>query len=282
MNEKKSYIECSNIRSGSTLLCKTLEQLEEYGHPEEYFHPNTVGKLNLDNDPHAFLKYCESIVQENSTPNGVFGIKLHWYQLQNLLKMARESQHFKKKQDLEILNTLFPQPKFIYLWRRDVVAQSVSAVIVFQSGQWEKLKLDKSEKLTHHENVSENSRKKTIKFKPISIYEFEKFLQTQNQAWKNFFQDNQLPHYEVIYEDLVDIFNQEINNILDFLAIDGTKKKCHVEMTTNRQFNQVNQKFIDYYQMLPKPLLMVIYHLKQYFRGLRRVIQNARSQVAVK
>ena len=262
---KQSYIVCSNIRTGSTLLCKTLEKLERYGKPEEYFHPLIIRDLKLNNNPQGFQDYYNTIVNEHSTDQGIFGIKLHWYQLQDLLKLARQCDDFREKKDLEIINILFPNPKFIYLWRKDIVAQSVSAVIAGQSGKWENLQSDKSK-------PKQNSTTKNVKFVPLKIYEWEQFLRLQNQLWENFLQQSNLPHYEITYEDLVDQFQQQINNILDFLAIttDEIDERQSLEMPTIRQSNQDNQKFIKYYQMLPKPLLKSGFQLKKIWRSFKK------------
>ena len=76
-----NYLICSTVRSGSTLLCKTLEQLDGCGNPQEYFHRHLVKKLKLNNNPQKFLEYCDGIVQKGIDNHGTFGIKMHWYQL---------------------------------------------------------------------------------------------------------------------------------------------------------------------------------------------------------
>ena len=184
--EPKSYIICSTVRSGSTLLCNSLGQLDGYGQPEEYFHRHTIKRLNLNLHPDKFLAYCQSISQEAFNRHGVFGIKMHWWQMFDFLNLARQSPHLKEKQDLEILNMLFPNPKFIYLWREDIIAQAISAAIALQTGQWENPR--KSEPKPGVQ-TKKNPQKFRIKFQPWKIYEWETSLRVQNQAWQQFLQE---------------------------------------------------------------------------------------------
>lgn len=249
--KKTSYIVCSTVRSGSTLLCKTLENLNEFGHPEEYFHRHTLQKLNLENHPDKFLDYCHSIYNLTNS----FGIKMHWWQLLDFLKLARQSPQFEQKGDWEILDTLFPNLNFIYLWRRGVESQAVSAAIASQTGQWEK-------------SYGDQTPTKSIKFKPWKIYEWEKSLQDQNRCWRQFFRDNHLNYYEIIYEDLVESFSQEIANVIAHIGVEQGHTN-QLEMPTQRQSDATNQRFISYYTLIPKPLLNILYQLYRQSKQMR-------------
>ena len=137
--QASNYLVCSTVRSGSTLLCKTLEQFDGFGKPQEYFHRHLVRKLRLNNNPQKFLEYCDDIVREGIENHGTFGMKMHWWQLIDFLGLARQCPHLKERTNLEILSILFSNLKFIYLWRNDIEAQAISAAIASQTGEWEKL-----------------------------------------------------------------------------------------------------------------------------------------------
>lgn len=270
----RTYIVCSNIRAGSTLLCKTLEQLENYGQPSEFFHPHIVKKLQLEDHPDRFQNYCDTILQESLVNHGVFGIKLHWYQMCDVLKLARQSDCFNDKSDMDILNTLFLNPKFVYIWRRDVTAQAISAVIAFQTGQWEMIKTIQSENPSHTDQAIATSTPKKIKFQPIRIYEWEKFLQTQNQCWQDFFTHNLLPHHEVVYETLIDSFTSEINRVVSYLDVEKEKELHDIEMPTQQQSNQVNQRFMHDYQGLSKSQLEFFYQIYRIRNSIYRRLRG--------
>ena len=259
--EQKSYIVCSTPRSGSTLLCKTLEQLGGYGQPKEYFHRHTIKRLKLNNNPDKFISYCHSIFEDGLDTHGVFGMKIHWWQVFDFLTIARQSPRFKKKEDLDILTTFFPNPKFIYLWRRDILAQAVSATIAMQTGNWEKIRNNKAKNPLQSEAKLHKDKLKSLKFQPWRIYEWEKSLAENNQCWRKFFRDNCLNYYEIVYEDLVKSFVKEITNILDYIGVNNNQITNKIEAPTQRQSNMINQKFIDHYKFFPEPLLKLLYWL---------------------
>ncbi|MEO1633997.1 MAG: Stf0 family sulfotransferase [Cyanobacteria bacterium J06631_9] len=249
-----NYIVCSTVRSGSTLLCKTLAQLTGCGQPKEYFHRHTIERLQLDNNPERFLSYCQEIVQESALSQSAFGMKMHWHQLLDCLRLARQSSELSHCSDLEIINALFPKVTFIYLRRRDVIAQAVSAAIATQTGRWEKP--------THRPEPASTT---PIKFQPWRIYEWDQALRSQYQLWQQFFSTYQLPHYEITYEDLVANFPTEISNILSYINYPSNAFSQEfsqgLSIPTKRQGNQTNQKFIRYYTLLPRPVSAMIFRL---------------------
>ncbi|MDJ0648898.1 MAG: Stf0 family sulfotransferase, partial [Xenococcaceae cyanobacterium MO_188.B19] len=256
----QSYIVCSTGRSGSTLLCKTLKNLKCCGNPAEYFHHNETKKLQLKDDPDKFISYCDSVLQEGLTANGVFGVKMHWWQMYDFIKIAKKSALFKDKKDLEILNAIFPNLKFIYISRQDIIAQAVSTTIALATKVWEK----SADNNNNQEITGLSPQKISIKFQPLKIYRWEQSFKDQNRRWQKFFEENGLDYYELTYEKLTSSFEQEIVNILNFLDIDQTLVFQKIEMATKKQSNNINQKFIKYYKMFPKLLLKVLYKINHY------------------
>ena len=261
----QNYVVCSTVRSGSTLLCKTLEQLGSCGRPEEYFHRHTIRRLKLDNNPKAFFKYCQEIVQQgqleqsDSLRSEPFGLKLHWWQLLDFLRLARQSPRFASHSDIEILNTIFPNLTFIYLHRGDIVAQAVSAAIATQTGQWERLSKNESDRPT--------AWNKPIKFQPWRIYEWDKALREHNASWQTFFRNNSITPHEIVYEDLISAFPPQMNRLLQTLKVDANVASADLNAPTQRQGNQINQQFISTYRRWPRPLLKALYRLYRLIKS---------------
>ena len=254
-----NYLVCSTVRSGSTLLCKTLEKLDECGKPQEYFHRHLVKKLKLQNNPQKFLEYCDCIVREGIDNHGTFGIKMHWYQLVDFFDLARQCSHLTEKTNLEILNILFSNLKFIYLWRSDIEAQAISAAIASQTGVWEKSNQSLAEKPEKNKKTPKTAMAKTIKFQPWKIYEWERSLQYQNQCWQRFFTDNHLKYHEMNYENLVESFNDEVIKVVNYVGASFKDGCINIVMPTKRQSDAFNTRFMAYYKMLPKLFLAAIY-----------------------
>lgn len=246
---KRSTIVCSTGRSGSTLLSKTLKQLQTCGNPEEYFHLSIIEKLNLKANPEEFLPYYDSIIEEGLTDNGTFGIKLHWWHLYNILAIARKLELFHDKSDMEIIHMLFPNPKFIYIWRQNMAEQAISTVIALQTGVWLN-SVNKTDKQWADRNVKPSSPS----FRPLKIYRWEQKFKDQNRRWRQFFAENSVAHHEVTYEQLANNFSEEITHVSDFLSLDPNSLKA-LKMPTKRQANKTNEQFKQYYTLFPPMLL---------------------------
>jgi trehalose 2-sulfotransferase len=261
-NLQKSYIVCSTGRSGSTLLCKTLEQLGCCGNPEEFFHNELVKPIKQKNDPNYFIDYCNSIFEKGLTSNGVFGMKMHWWQLIDFLRLARQLPSFQGKEDLEILQSVFPNPKFIYIWRRDMSQQAISTVIALQTKQWVKpIDVKDGEKLL------QSSQGRDLNFQPLTIYKWEQSFEDQNRRWRNFFKDNFLEHYELVYENFVVSFEQEMASVIDYLDLDLNLITDGIEMPTQKQANEINQQFLWRYKLIPKLAMKIAQKLKLKFKN---------------
>src|SRR6476660_7881628 len=110
-----TYLVCATPRSGSTLLCELLSATGVAGRPQEYFEdlqatgrprqprqyfdgldapealellaPTEPGAARL---PGAFAARFPEVLAAGTTPNGVFGAKLMWGYLPDLLLGLRE------------------------------------------------------------------------------------------------------------------------------------------------------------------------------------------------
>ncbi|MGD1898934.1 MAG: Stf0 family sulfotransferase [Phormidesmis sp.] len=235
-----SYIICSTVRSGSTLLARTLSGLDGCGQPEESFHRHIIRQKQLNQSSKKFIDYCQAIVEASVRKDDALGIKLHWWQLRDFLMLARQAADSDTSlSDLAVLEQFFPNLKFVYLSREDRAAQAVSAAIASQTGLWEK-------------NVSIPAP--TAKFQPWKIYEWETALTEQHQNWQTFFQQNSITPYQLTYEQLVSAFSQQISQIVEYLDLPVTPSPDDIDMPVQRQANANNQRLIKQYQQLPKPL----------------------------
>lgn len=158
------YLVCATPRSGSTLLCETLratgiagvplEHFEVFRHssqprqPREHFDglddPAVLDLLspldppNADDEPSA--AWWERIVRDGTSPNGVWGGKLMWGHVDDLLGRARELEGVPADADLDAtLHALFGSGlRLVYVTRPDKVAQAVSLWRAVQTQTWRK------------------------------------------------------------------------------------------------------------------------------------------------
>jgi LPS sulfotransferase NodH len=256
---QKSIIICSTGRSGSTLLCRSLEELNTCGKPEEYFHHNVIKALDLKSSSEKFLAHCNQVFAEGTTENGIFGIKMHWWQMFEFLKLARQLPEFAAATPLEILGAFFPNPKFIYIWRRNRTAQAVSTIIALQTGQWE-------ERADQRHSYSVNPEAKRspapLQFQPLKIYSWEEKFKDQNARWRSFLTENAIAFREVITEELTSNFQSSMQATLAF--IEASAEPEHIKMPTKKQSNDINRQFMARYEKYPKALLRLGLKLKTW------------------
>jgi trehalose 2-sulfotransferase len=125
---------CSTGRTGSFLLCRALVH-HGIGVPHEYcnaVHARTLGPRwgiealrdgeALASDAAARRAYFAAL-QERRTANGIFAVKLHWWQVERYLDNAEGL-------------ALLQDAHFIHLQREDVLAQAVSLYVAQLTGRW--------------------------------------------------------------------------------------------------------------------------------------------------
>ena len=99
-------------RTGSEFLCQMLGATGQLGRPSEYLNTHWMRRFIPDypDDVGAQLAIAHRV---GTTSNGCFAMKLHVVQLERLLTGGR-------------VEAAFPNPVFIRLYRRDLLAQAIS------------------------------------------------------------------------------------------------------------------------------------------------------------
>lgn len=163
---RRSYLVCATQRSGSTLLCELLKDTGVAGRPEEYFeamrdtglppHPSDFlrglepTRLGIRDDPRPasapeysslagltdYRAHLKRTFALGTTPNGVFGAKLMFNQLDELHALAGRLPELSGLAINVLLERLFEAPRYIWISRRDVVRQAVSMWKALQTRRW--------------------------------------------------------------------------------------------------------------------------------------------------
>jgi LPS sulfotransferase NodH len=113
------YLICSTPRSGSWLLSTGLASTGAAGRPAEYFSPLYVKayleRIGSTGDFSRRSAYMRFLQDHRTSPNGVFGMKMHFGHLARVFERDERQRAFLRKFD-----------RLIYLTRRDKLAQAVS------------------------------------------------------------------------------------------------------------------------------------------------------------
>jgi LPS sulfotransferase NodH/glycosyltransferase involved in cell wall biosynthesis len=190
---KISYIVCSVPRSGSKLLCFGLRDTGLAGFPYEYFHhmmmPELMKRFRVDN----MADYVRVLQQKRTGPNGVFGINAHY---KNNFQSAIVEPGIK-------LEDLFPNIKYVYIHRRDLLAQAISYSRAMQTQSWATIEEEKSIPEFNYEHIKG----------------CRDFLVQEERAWETYFEENRIDPYPLIYEDFAGNYQKGILDVLDYLGI---------------------------------------------------------------
>jgi len=107
----RGYAVCCTPRSGSSLFCAALISTGKLGRPREYFNVEGVRLEHPDfpDDPDGML---EALVTLSTTPNGVYGLKVHGFYLDGAAPPGWAAR--------------LPNLSFVFLRRRDLLRQAIS------------------------------------------------------------------------------------------------------------------------------------------------------------
>lgn len=204
-----NYAILSSHRSGSSLLCNLLSQTEVAGKPGEYFSHwnNTAFKnYNLSDYP----AYIHRITGEMKTANDVFGVKAMPGVddgFQGLLKRLEAFPKYKTLANPEKVRIFFPNIKFIYLTRRNKVAQAISWWKAAQNNHY-------------HSTDSQSMPDTELEYNFDAITHLLKEIMSEESAHQAFLSMMKAIPLTLVYEDFVQDMRGTVQKILDFLGIE--------------------------------------------------------------
>lgn len=216
MKPEKSYIIWFRQRTGSTLLCKFLEETNVAGLPGEW-----LGEF-YENHNLFTLHNCRNLreLQEKfwtrgSTPNGVLGVKISFVDnhLREMLSNFRNTIKDKQSTDYQLWEMLFPNCHHVFMTRRNKVRLAVSWWKAIQTNQWHKLN-----GVSAKQDMPAEKLDKKYDFDAIKHLMLEAVL--SEAGMQEYFSRNNIHPYTVSYEDFIQDFKGTVKGVLDFLAID--------------------------------------------------------------
>ena len=204
-----SYWLCTTPRSGSSVLGDALAHTEVAGRPTEYFNRRFWPDLFKRFGVTAATDYLERVVAETATPNGVFGTKVMLDEdMAPTFDALRERLGKPDLSDAEAVARTFPNLDFVYLTRRDKVAQAVSYCRAQQSGVWRRY------------HGGEPEPEGDAAFDYGAVHAQVQALTLREARWQMFFSDLAARPHTVVYEDLVLEPEKTVREMLAFLGLE--------------------------------------------------------------
>jgi LPS sulfotransferase NodH len=238
MTPMLSYLVCATPRSGSTLLCRTLDQTGVAGHPEEYFealirsglprrpheyfesdrHANIVERLAFREMPDGMAKpnplwhpdtydqYLAWALEQGTTANGVFGAKLMWGYLGDFAQLLRGIDGMAERPLPELLARAFPGLRYIQITRENKVRQAVSLWKAVQTQSWKR-------------EPGGAQRPVELVFSFRAINYLVRLLTAHDASWDAYFLGLGYEPLKVTYEELAESTDAVLRRVLEHLGI---------------------------------------------------------------
>jgi trehalose 2-sulfotransferase len=202
-----SYIICSVQRGGTHLLSSILRSTGVAGRPGEYLVCKRSETWEQKWKTPSRTAYIERVWRQGATRNGVFGLIMMWTYFERAIRMLREIPAYRHLSPEQVLPTVFSQPKYIWLRRRDRLQQAVSWAIASQTKVW-------SQKRGEGPQPDAAPR-----FDFESIDQRYNHIAADEQNWADYFRQNKLEPLVLFYEDVTASNRAAAERVLEFLGV---------------------------------------------------------------
>ena len=269
MQPHTSYLICATPRCGSTLLCEALintglagqpreyfEHLKQTGQPrrpQEYFPADSAiasqlggysrldgeAKLSACHQGSAYAAHLAQVIEEGTTPNGVFGAKVMWGYLDDFISHLREIPGYRELPVPDLLSTIFPNLCYIWATRRDKVRQAVSLWKAIQTWTWKQEETDGTHLIAQE-----------LLFNFAAIDHLVQQIVAHETEWQNYFATHDIQPFTVVYEELTVAYEQTALDILYYLHIPLPEQPTFNERRLKQQSDTLSEEWVQRYNSL--------------------------------
>ncbi len=208
-----SYLVCATPRTGSYFLCDLLTATGVAGRPTEYLLPGYRKLRTQEWGSKDYVEYHEHTLAADTTPNGVFGTKVHGAQMLLFLRLATGKPWLCYEDRHAVVEKWFPNPTYVWIRRRDRVAQSVSWVRARQSHVWWDSDVDPAPPLAAPDPDS-------VRFDFEWIDRAIESLTRWDAEWRTFFDAAGVEPLTIWYEDLLEDSRGCVDQVLAALRVE--------------------------------------------------------------
>jgi trehalose 2-sulfotransferase len=232
-----SVLICAQPRTGSWLLSHLLWRSGSVGYPGEWFWRNEIARNREAWDVSSWADYLDRVLEAGTSANGVFAVKLMQGCLRELLAQLRRLGCEYEADDLTVLRSFLPDPRFVWIRRVDSVAQAVSWAKARQTGQW----------------TAQQAATAEPRFDFAQIDGLYRAARGRDKAWQDWFAAHGIEPVRVIYEELCADPTRVTLEVLALLELEPVPGAClepPPELT--RQADETNEDWATRYRELAR------------------------------
>jgi len=218
---RRPYIVAATPRTGSSLLCEGLSATGIAGRPAEVFAPDfrspwyTWWGLRRDA---PFSEYLKSALQFGTTANGIYGMKIQWMHVAVLAADVRQ-----RGKPEAVLESLFPDARFVNIVRRDRRAQALSWFRACGTNEW----------FRTTSTVVPPVEPPELDVEMVRYLEWH--IDEQQMSWEKYFRDRSVQPLVLEYERLASDYRGHVGRVLAFLGLDESAARAIPEPELARQ-----------------------------------------------
>ncbi|MGH9019016.1 MAG: Stf0 family sulfotransferase [Acidimicrobiales bacterium] len=238
-----SYLICATPRTGSSLLCGLLDSTGRAGHPESYFRAPDLDAwarrwhiAGAVDGTYRYGDFVEAAVAAGRTGNGVFGARIMWGTLDELVAGLRLVVPDPPADDAALLGRMFGRTAFVWLRRHDDVAQAVSWFRSEQEGVWVETTAGPRPRRRHD-----------LRYSADGISDILTTIRAHNRAWRSWFTAAGIEPHPVDYGDLEADPVGVVGNVFATLGLEPPAPAT-VQARHRRMADDVNAEWIARYR----------------------------------
>jgi LPS sulfotransferase NodH len=194
------------------MLAHSLHQTGAFGFPLEYANPAYWKEWMRILGTSGFEETFREIVRRRTAPTGIFGIKVHYWQLRSFGGFFA-------------MQRFLPNPRYVLLTRRNIVKQAVSWSIASQTGVW----------IQGQEPIARVPR---YDFEDID-WRLRRTL-VYSAQWRYTLAANGCRYLEFVFEDMVDDIGSVVAKIANFMNVSLDEPRIPHRATTKKQATTIN------------------------------------------
>jgi LPS sulfotransferase NodH len=213
----RGYAVCGLARSGSTFLCQLLASTGVLGRPREYFNVEAIRRdvtPDYPADPEGQLMAMSRLA---ATPNEVYGLKVLTNQFDAVLATRWA--------------TRLPALSFVYLERRDLLAQAISLIRAIQTKQW----------TSGHARLGEPA------YDAAAINNLLVSFARDEARWRYYFARNGIEPLRLVYEDLMADPQGPVTAVAALMGVDPAPRVDVSGVSITIQRDGVNEAWRERY-----------------------------------
>lgn len=236
MRPTRSYLICGVPRAGTSMLAGLLRSTDVAGYAEEYFWPGDGASWRECWGAVTDREFIEGALEQGSTPNGIFGARVMWGYLPEVVASFSSILGTSGLSPHEVLERTLPDLRYIHVIRKDRIAQAVSWAKAIGSGQW------------YSGDQRTPPRQATYDRSLIDRLVAE--IAEGDRGWEELMARSPAAHIRVEHEEMVATPAATAQGVLRFLGVasDGVT----IQVRTRQQADSVNRDWIRRYTLDPE------------------------------